>query len=315
MHSNPNSRNYGYGHQLRYAVRKALEHHYGQACHSTQAAHRSRLKGFRLFLQQRGIRDFRRITTEVLVDYAKFLVGYVDEELLANKTAKNRLSSVNVLMSALRNDNKMEVGLSEYFDRISSIRTTVPRSMCEEQVLAAMESLDSAGQSDVAGMVGLCRFFGLRSRESALLDLGKAKREAETRGAINIQKGTKGGRNVPRWVPVTYQGMCTIQRSYRIRSGTGCLIPKSESWKKFYQHAYYQLRKVAGEYELADGFHDFRASYACSRYRAITGFDAPVLVGEVLAEHLVDLNARDQISREMGHSRVEIVGSYIGGRR
>lgn len=64
------------------------------------------------------------------------------------------------------------------------------------------------------------------------------------------------------------------------------------------------------------GFHELRAAYACERYEQMTGFPAPVNRVRVYREDReLDLRARQQISHELGHNRIDVVSAYIGGRR
>ena len=58
--------------------------------------------------------------------------------------------------------------------------------------------------------------------------------------------------------------------------------------------------------------HD-RAAYACERYETLTGHPAPVL-GGVITDRDQDREARERISAELGHGRIDVVSEYIGGR-
>lgn len=63
--------------------------------------------------------------------------------------------------------------------------------------------------------------------------------------------------------------------------------------------------------------HGLRFTYAQTRYEALTGWKSPFAGG--LAKHElaleqreIDIKARQQISRELGHERIAIVATYIG---
>jgi hypothetical protein len=71
---------------------------------------------------------------------------------------------------------------------------------------------------------------------------------------------------------------------------------------------------VARELELK-GFHDLRAAYACDRYQALTGHPAPVVAGERAAAKGDDMAAREVLSAELGHGRVDVVSAYVGSAR
>jgi len=63
------------------------------------------------------------------------------------------------------------------------------------------------------------------------------------------------------------------------------------------------------------GFHELRAAYACERYEQLTGYAAPINGGHCyLIDRNLDQQARQQISLELGHNRIDVVSAYIGGR-
>lgn len=63
------------------------------------------------------------------------------------------------------------------------------------------------------------------------------------------------------------------------------------------------------------GFHELRAAYACGRYEQITQLYAPINGGQCCqVDRDLDREARRQISYELGHSRIDVVAAYIGGR-
>jgi len=63
------------------------------------------------------------------------------------------------------------------------------------------------------------------------------------------------------------------------------------------------------------GFHELRAAYACERYEQITQHRAPINGGQCyLVDRNLDRDARRQISYELGHGRIDVIGAYIGGR-
>ena len=63
--------------------------------------------------------------------------------------------------------------------------------------------------------------------------------------------------------------------------------------------------------------HGLRHAYAQSRYEALTGWKAPAAGGPgrdamTPGQRLVDTEARQQISRELGHERIQITAVYLG---
>lgn len=63
------------------------------------------------------------------------------------------------------------------------------------------------------------------------------------------------------------------------------------------------------------GFHELRAAYACERYEQITQHHAPINGGRCYSiDRRLDREARMQTSQELGHGRIEVVATYLGGR-
>ena len=100
------------------------------------------------------------------------------------------------------------------------------------------------------------------------------------------------------------------------------MVPKTMTYIAFRQECY----AIAGEKGVV--FHSERHAYAQARYRGITGAPSPIEAGwprkerfNKLAEYLninkteakdIDKSARQIISIELGHSRVEITNAYLG---
>lgn len=62
------------------------------------------------------------------------------------------------------------------------------------------------------------------------------------------------------------------------------------------------------------GFHELRAAFACERYEHLTHHKAPIKGGQCYrADRSLDQLARRQISYELGHNRIDVVSSYVGG--
>jgi hypothetical protein len=92
-------------------------------------------------------------------------------------------------------------------------------------------------------------------------------------------------------------------------------LAPDESYKDFMQIVVRPARDLLHE-QGVKGFHELRAAYACERYEQLTGFPAPVNGGRGHREDQeLDQRAREQISHELGHNRIDVVSAYIGGRR
>jgi hypothetical protein len=105
-----------------------------------------------------------------------------------------------------------------------------------------------------------------------------------------------------------------LERAVRLQGAGRNLIPEENSYAQWHDHAYHAWSQVARDNELR-GFHDLRAAYACDRYEQLTGSPAPVISGERLIDKEIDLAARETISIELGHGRVDVVSAYVGSAR
>lgn len=92
------------------------------------------------------------------------------------------------------------------------------------------------------------------------------------------------------------------------------LLARDESYAAFLQQTVLSARGTLHEHGLK-GFHELRAAYSCEQYEQITGQAAPVNGSHCyrIARDL-DQQARQQISLELGHNRIDVVSAYIGGR-
>jgi hypothetical protein len=317
-------RNFGFGRQLSYAGPQALKDLFGGGHFATVKAHSDRWQAFvRWCRSEEGPRlnDARQIDREVLMRYAVHVREQVDQGNVGIATAQNRLSSVNRTVAALRGDQYVRIpspskalGMQR-----SSVRREAPQGQDRAQVELIARALSERGQQRVGAIVHLARETGMRLREAILSDLPRLQREAWQLGKINIQDGTKGGRSgasAPRWIAVTDQIRGALDRAWEASpSGSRNLLAPNESYKEFMQSVVRPARDILHEHGLK-GFHELRAAYACERYEQLTGFPTPVNGGRVHREDReLDQLARQQISHELGHDRIDVVSAYIGGRR
>ncbi|AVE08143.1 integrase [Pseudomonas palleroniana] len=317
-------RNFGFGRQLSYAGPQALKDLFGDGHFATVEAHSDRWQAFvRWCRSEEGPRlnDARQIDREILMRYAVHVREQVDQGNVSTATAQNLLSSVNRTMAALRGDQYVKIpspskalGLQR-----SGVRSEAPQGQDRAQVEQIAQALSERGQQRVSAIVHLAREAGMRLREAILADLPRLQREARQLGKINIQEGTKGGRSgasAPRWIAVTDQVCGALERASEASpNGSRNLLAPGESYKLFLQTVVRPARDILHEHGLK-GFHELRAAYACERYEQLTGFAAPVNGGHGHREDReLDRQARQQISHELGHNRIDVVSAYIGGRR
>lgn len=233
---------------------------------------------------------------------------------LAVTTAQNYISSVNSVLKLL-NPSWVSCSPKNLVGRSRSFVRSAFLSFEMENINSAVLDLECVGRIDLALLVQLSSIFGLRRREAALFDIPNALQEARKSGAIDVQRGTKGGRgrSVERWVPCDDVGVDLLERTKRHIGGNRCMVPEGESLKNFYDRISTVCLPVLKRHGI-EKFHELRVFYACRRYMEITGFVAPCnrVSVNLIVSHEADEAARKIISVELGHSRVQIVGSYIG---
>lgn len=316
-------RNFGYGRQLSYAGPQALKDLFGGGHYGTVKAHSDRWQSFVRWCRSDDgprLNDARQIDRQILSDYAAHLRHLVERGDLAIATAQNRLSSVNRTMAALRGDQYVKVpSPSKALEmQRTTIRTTVPQGQGREHVQRIVDMLCEHQKPRVAAIAQLARATGMRLREAILADLPRLKREAKQFGKINIQDGTKGGRSgasAPRWITVDDQIRDALKFADQVSpDGSRNLLAPNESYLDFQKRIVRPARDTLHAHNLK-GFHELRAAYACERYEQITQHPAPINGGSCYQlDRRLDQAARDQISYELGHGRIDVVSAYIGGR-
>ncbi|WP_236167521.1 integrase domain-containing protein [Pseudomonas fulva] len=317
-------RNFGYGRQLSYAGRQALEDLFAGGHFATVKAHCDRWQAFVRWCRSEdgpGYNDARQIDRQTLNDYAAYLRLLVHQGNLCIPTAQNRLSSVNRTLAALRGDQDVRIisPSQALGQQRSNVRTRAPDGQNQQQVQRVLHTLVEQQHERVAAIVMLARATGMRLREAILADLPRLQREAFHLGRINIQDGTKGGRSgasASRWIIATEQVNAALQFAREASpSGSSNLLAREESYVLFLRKTVLPTRNLLHEQGLK-GFHELRAAYACQRYELLTSQAAPVNGGHSSQiDRALDIWARHLISLELGHNRIDVVSTYVGRRR
>jgi hypothetical protein len=309
-------RNFGYGKQMTWAGKQALNDQYGNGHYGTVTGHAERWRRFVLWCRdEHGIRDAQLINREVVQDYGKSLREKVTAGM-SPAYAQNLMSSVNVVLQAMRGDRQIRVAPVKFVGQRSRARTDPPAGLDRRTVRQCADQLRQNGHERIAAMMEVARALGLRFKEASLLNARVALGQVKKHGAVNITAGTKGGRGhrVDRWVPVSGVAIGCLMRAAKAQGQDRNLIPTNLSWGQWYSHVHHIWAAVRDDYGLKK-IHDLRAAYACERYRQLTGSAAPVIAGRLSADRSTDRAARQTIAQELGHARIEVVSTYIGGVR
>jgi hypothetical protein len=310
-------RNFGYGKQMDWAGKQALRDRFGNGRYGTVAGHTERWRQFVAWCRrERGIRDARRVDRSTVNAYGTSLADKVTEKSMSVSYAQNLLSSVNVVLESLRGDRHVRVAPAALVGKRNHVRVEPPAGLDRQAVRQCADRLRMNGHERIASVVELARELGLRLREASMLDARAALCQAKKQGAVNITAGTKGGRGhrVDRWVPVTEITIGCLVRAAKAQGSSRNLIPTELSWRQWNTRVHHVWAAVRDDFGLKK-LHDFRAAYACERYRSITGSVAPVVAGRRLADRGADRTARNTIAQELGHARSDVVTAYVGGAR
>jgi hypothetical protein len=167
--------------------------------------------------------------------------------------------------------------------------------------------LDRITDAHVRMSLKLQAAFGLRREESIKFRPSYADRGDH----IAIQGSwAKGGRD--RTIPITTsEQRATLDEAHRL-TGSGSLIPAHKRYVEQRQ-VYDGQCKAAGLSRM----HGLRHRYAQTRYEALTGWQASATGGPSaralsLEQRARDAWARQIISRELGHERLQITAIYLG---
>ncbi|MEX5582115.1 integrase domain-containing protein [Pseudomonas lurida] len=315
-------RNFGYGRQLSYAGPQALKDMFAGGHFATVKAHSDRWQAFVKWCRSAdgpGYNDARQIDRSTLHSYATHLRQQIQQGEICIATAQNRLSSVNRTLAAPRGDQYVKIASPSKALGMqrSSVRTRAPNGQDHQQLSRAIEALREQQHYRVAAIVCLARATGMRLREAILADLPRLQREAKRFGRINIQDGTKGGRagaSAPRWIAANEKVNAALQIACDASPiSSRNLLVQDESYANFLQQTVRPARELLQKQGLK-GFHELRAAYACERYEQLTGHAAPINGGHCYRiDRNLDQQARQQISIELGHNRIDVVSAYIGG--
>jgi integrase len=169
------------------------------------------------------------------------------------------------------------------------------------------ERLDRIADAHVRLSLRLQAAFGLR-REEAI----KFQPAFADRGTFIALKGswTKGGK--PRTVPITMPAQRAALDAAWALAGKGSLIPPDRTYI-LQRNLYDGQCKAAG----LSNMHGLRHAYAQMRYEVLTGWKSPLAGGPsrtsfTREQRLIDAQARQTISQELGHERIEITAVYCG---
>ena len=283
---------------LTYTLRQLCQRN-RDGSYTTQA---DRMRSLSLAARQLREAGFRQMKASSLKGkHVQALLDRWQGEGLSSGTIKNRLSHLRwwaekIGKSGILPADNTQLGVAErrYVTNVSKAR----------ELGTGLEQITDV---HVRMSLQLQAAFGLR-REEAI----KFQPSYADRGDHIALKGswTKGGRE--RTVPITTTEQRDALHAAHRLAGTGSLIPANKTYIQ-QRHVYDGQCKAAGLSHM----HGLRHQYAQSRYEALTDWKAPAAGGPqrqslTMSQRLRDTEARERISKELGHNRAGIVSVYCG---
>jgi hypothetical protein len=251
-------------------------------------------------LQKLGYR--RMQPTSLKPKHVDALLAHWREQGISTGTLKNRLSAlrwwakkVNKPSIIAKDNSVYGIGKREYVAKASKA-----------------QELDNKKLSEISSpyvRLSIClqAAFGLRREESIKFSPSYAMQGDHIRLKSSW---TKGGR--ARTVPIRNDEQRQLLKEVSAFAKGGALIPPTLNYVE-HLHRYERQLRNAGMKKL----HGLRHAYAQNRYKELTGWKSPVAGGPASKslnrdQRALNKLARETISRELGHNRVEVSSVYLG---
>ena len=279
---------------------KLICRHCREGSHATQAKRERMLTLIANHLHELGYRGMS--ARSLKPKHIEALLERWREQELTTGTIKNRMAAIRWWANKV--DKRNVVARSNDHYGIPDRRFVTNESKAKT---VTREQLEKVRDQHVRMSLELQQAFGLR-REEAM----------KIRPCIADQcdhlflkaSWTKGGRE--RIVPIrTEQQRNVLDRAHQL-AGRGSLIPSNRNYVQ-------QMRVYEGNTRRAGlhHMHGLRHAYAQKRYEELTGWACPAVGGPIAKELTpeqseMDCEARLTISRELGHEREQVTGTYLG---
>ena len=239
-----------------------------------------------------------------------------DEEGIAIITLHNRLSSLRTFASWIGKQG-MVLDIGEYLPNRDLRRTTVakhnrawqPNGVDPQDIIARARGLNER----LALILSLQDAFGLRAKEA--IEMRPAYCLVESGKAIEIYEGTKGGRLRRIDIDTGYKRQVfEWARQVAATNRTGRIRWPELTWRQAQRRFYYLLSKLGvTRCDLGVTSHGLRHGYAQEKYQDLSGLPPPIAgVDPKEVDPQAHREAGIEVSRDLGHGRVQATASYYG---
>jgi len=257
-------------------------------------------------LAELGYRKMR--ATDLKGRHVLKLVDLWERQGISTGTLKNRMTVLRwwakkVGASHVMARNNVHYGIGS--------RQVYAGSRAKELSAAILAKVDGPYAERIRVSLELQRVLGLRREESLKWrpDYAIVRTEEGVITEVQLKASwTKGGR-ARRITLRTEEQRQVIERSAQV-AGKGSLIPPELSYVEYLAKFEYRTRKAG-----LDRKHGLRHMYAQSRLEELTGHKPSSAGGPTHLtpkEWEADVEARQIISRELGHERLQITRAYLG---
>jgi site-specific recombinase XerD len=244
-----------------------------------------------------GLRNINGLKEKHILAIVKFW----QKNALAVPTIKNRTSALRFLCKKINKPTIIP----------SNKEMSIPRRIYVPVTNRALHNPDFSKISNIYIHISLelQRVFGLRREEALKIKPHMADKNDRLE---LLSSWCKGGRG--RVVPIrTDEQRYWLDQATKLAGKFGhSFIPQNKSYKQ-QRDVYDKQVNRAGLRNL----HGLRHAYAQQRYKELTGWESPINGGPKLRtltqeQKDVDHQARMILSEELGHSRKQIMTSYLG---
>jgi integrase len=178
-----------------------------------------------------------------------------------------------------------------------------------QEILDKVEPIDRL----VAVQLRLMHEFGLRLREAILI----RPLLSHVDNTIRVEEGTKGGRS--RVVSIRYESQIKaidIAKAASRHCRKGSLVPQGHDFDSTRSRFYYVMRLCGiTKAQLGVTSHGLRHEYANDLYEDLSGQPSVVRGASQILDRAKDRAARQAVTSDLGHVRLDVTAAYTGPLR
>lgn len=260
-------------------------------------------------------RNFREV-------HMKALVAHWEERGLSPATIQNRISFFRIFSEWIGKGNMIKK--SEMY--CSSPEVVKRSQVAQEDKSWSAKGIDipnlllqiEAYSKHAAAQLLMINAFGLRRNEALCFkpNLNWLMTERDGMGYIRVRDGTKGGRERIIMVETEQQRHALLYaKQVAGKQKNASICYPYITLEQAVQRYNYIMRKFGiTKADLGVTGHGLRHQYANDRYEKLSGMRSPVRGGnkQSVKDKDADIDARYQVSEELGHSRLSVTAAYYG---